>query len=86
MDKFDPEIHDDNPTLDSGFMAGTKPSRRGRQKFETPKVEVKILLDAKPVAAHRKTLAEALAPATPQGSDWEPSRSSIASRVPDLED
>lgn len=49
MAKFDPEIHDDNPPMDATFMAGMKPSRRGRPKLETPKVEVKIRLDAKTV-------------------------------------
>lgn len=37
MDKFDPEIHDDNPPLDAAFLAGMKPSRRGRPKLEAPK-------------------------------------------------
>ena len=46
MDKFDPKIHDENPPLDAAFMAGMKPSRRGRPKLESPKVEVKIRLDA----------------------------------------
>ena len=46
MTKFDPEIHDDNPPLDAAFMAGMKPSRRGRPKLKAPKVEVKIRLDA----------------------------------------
>ncbi len=49
MEKFDSEIHDDNPSMDSAFMAGMKPSRRGRPRLETPKVEVKIRLDAKTV-------------------------------------
>ena len=49
MAKFDPEIHDDNPSMDAMFMAGMKPSRRGRPKLEAPKVEVKIRLDAKTV-------------------------------------
>ncbi len=49
MAKFDPEIHDDNPSMDVAFMAGMKPSRRGRPKLENPKVEVKIRLDAKTV-------------------------------------
>ena len=49
MAKFDPEIHDDNPPMDATFMAGIKPSRRGRPKLETPTVEVKIRLDAKTV-------------------------------------
>jgi uncharacterized protein (DUF4415 family) len=49
MDKFDPKIHDDNPPLDTAFLAGMKPSRRGRPKLETPKVEVKIRLDANTV-------------------------------------
>ena len=47
MDKFDPKIHDENPPLDAVFLAGMKPSRRGRPKLEAPKVEVKIRLDAK---------------------------------------
>lgn len=46
MTKFDPKIHDDNPPLDAAFMISMKPSRRGRPKLETPKVEVKIRLDA----------------------------------------
>ena len=46
MDKFDPKIHDDNPPLEAAFLAGMKPSRRGRPKLESPKVEVKIRLDA----------------------------------------
>ncbi len=50
MDKFDPEIHDDNPPLDAAFLAGMKPSRRGRPKLAAPKVEVKIRLDATTVA------------------------------------
>lgn len=49
MDKFDPKTDDDNPVLDAAFMAGMKPSRRGRPKSETPKVEVKIRLDANTV-------------------------------------
>ena len=49
MDKFDPKIGDDNPPLDAAFMAGMKPSRRGRPKLESPKVEVKIRLDAEVV-------------------------------------
>jgi uncharacterized protein (DUF4415 family) len=46
MDKFDAKIHDDNPPLDAAFLAGMKPSKRGRPKLESPKVEVKIRLDA----------------------------------------
>jgi uncharacterized protein (DUF4415 family) len=46
MDKFDAKIHDDSPLLDAAFLAGMKPSRRGRPKLEAPKVEVKIRLDA----------------------------------------
>jgi uncharacterized protein (DUF4415 family) len=49
MTKFDPAIHDDNPPMDSAFLSGLKPSRRGRPKLETPKVEVKIRLDARTV-------------------------------------
>lgn len=49
MDKFDPKIHDDNPPLDAAFVAGMKPSQRGRPKLDAPKVEVKIRLDAKTV-------------------------------------
>jgi uncharacterized protein (DUF4415 family) len=50
MIKFDSKIHDDNPPLDAAFLAGMKPSRRGRPKLEAPKVEVKIRLDADTVA------------------------------------
>lgn len=46
MVKFNPEVHDDNASLDAAFMAGMTPSRRGRPRLETPKVEVKIRLDA----------------------------------------
>jgi uncharacterized protein (DUF4415 family) len=49
MTKFDPKIHDDNPPMDAAFLSGMKPSRRGRPKLDTPKVEVKIRLDAKTV-------------------------------------
>jgi uncharacterized protein (DUF4415 family) len=47
MAKLDPEIHDDNPVTDAGFMTGMQPSRHGRPKLDAPKVEVKIRLDAK---------------------------------------
>jgi uncharacterized protein (DUF4415 family) len=53
MDKFDARIHDDNPPLDAAFMAGMKPSRRGRPKLDAPKVEVKIRLDANIVESLR---------------------------------
>ena len=46
---FDLATHDDNPPMDAAFLAGMTPSRRGRLKLETPKVEVKIRLDAKTV-------------------------------------
>lgn len=49
MTKFDPAVHDDNAPMDAAFMAGMKPSRRGRPKLQTPKVEVKIRLDAQTV-------------------------------------
>jgi uncharacterized protein (DUF4415 family) len=55
MIKFDPDLHDDNPPMDSAFIAGMKPSRRGRPKLDTPKVEVKIRLDAKTVDHLRGT-------------------------------
>jgi uncharacterized protein (DUF4415 family) len=51
MDKFDAKIHDDNPPLNAVFLAGMKPSRRGRPKLDAPKVELKIRLDAS-TAAH----------------------------------
>jgi len=41
MAKFDPGIHDGNLPMDTAFMAGMKPSSRGRPKLETPKVEIK---------------------------------------------
>lgn len=44
--KFDPAMHDDNPPMDAAFLSGLKPSRRGRPKLESPKVEVKIRLNA----------------------------------------
>ena len=47
MSKFDPQTDDDSPLMDAAFLSGMKPSRRGRPKMETPKVEVKIRLDAK---------------------------------------
>jgi len=46
---FDPAIHDDNAPLDAAYIAGMRPSRRGRPKLEASKVEVKIRLDAKTV-------------------------------------
>ena len=49
MGKFDEQVHDDNPPVDVAFLAGMKPSRRGCPKLETPKVEVKIRLDANTV-------------------------------------
>lgn len=55
MDKFDPATHDDNPPLDAAFMAGMKPSRRGRPKSDAPKVEVKIRLDAATVEKLRRS-------------------------------
>ena len=62
--KYDPDVHGDPPPLTAEFMAGMRPARevhgdewvdramgrkRGRPKLETPKVEVKIRLDAKTV-------------------------------------
>jgi ribose 1,5-bisphosphokinase PhnN len=38
------------------------------------------------MASQRKTLSDALTPATPQNFDWEPVRSDITSHVPDFED
>jgi uncharacterized protein (DUF4415 family) len=55
MAKFDPDIHDDNPSMDAGFMAEMKPSRRGRPRLDSPKIEVKIRLDAKTVEHLRKS-------------------------------
>ena len=46
MTRFDPKVHEDNPPLDAAFLVGMKPSRRGRPRLDTPKVEVKIRLDA----------------------------------------
>ena len=37
------------------------------------------------MAAQRKTLSEALAPSVPQDFAWEPARSAIAARAPDLD-
>ena len=55
MDTSDKTIDADNPPLDAAFMAGMKPSRRGRPKLEAPKVEVKIWLDADTVAHLRNS-------------------------------
>ncbi|MEO5706154.1 MAG: BrnA antitoxin family protein [Alteraurantiacibacter sp.] len=55
MTKFDANLHDDNPPMDAAFMAGMKPSRRGRPKLLAPKVEVKIRLDAETVKHLRGT-------------------------------
>jgi uncharacterized protein (DUF4415 family) len=55
MDTSDKTIDADNPPLDAAFMAGMKPSRRGRPKLEAPKVEVKIRLDADTVAHLRNS-------------------------------
>ena len=49
MEKFNSKIHEDNPLLDGAFLAGMKPSRRGRPKLDAPKVEVKIRLVSKTV-------------------------------------
>jgi hypothetical protein len=38
------------------------------------------------MASQRQTLAEALAPSSPQNFDWETERSGIAGRVPDFGD
>jgi hypothetical protein len=38
------------------------------------------------MASGRRTLSDALTPVTPQNFDWEPPRSAITSRVPDLGD
>jgi uncharacterized protein (DUF4415 family) len=50
MTKFDAKVHDENPPMDEAFLAGMKPSKRGRPKLASPKVEVKIRLDAATVA------------------------------------
>ncbi len=69
MNKPDPEqIDDDLPELDEAFFARARPAaevmgeafmararRPGRPKSETPKVEVKIRLDANVVAHLRET-------------------------------
>lgn len=55
MEMFDPKIHDDNLPMDAAFLAGMKPSRRGRPKLDAPKVEVKIRLDANTVEHLRGT-------------------------------
>lgn len=49
--------------------------------------QVEIIEEAlERMAGQRQTLAQALAPATPQDFDWEPARSSIAARVPAFDD
>ena len=37
------------------------------------------------MASQRKTLSEALSPVVPHDFDWEPPRSTITARLPDLE-
>lgn len=37
------------------------------------------------MASQRKTLSEALSPAVPHEFDWEPQRSTMRARLPDLE-
>ncbi len=46
MSTSDPPIDNDNPSMSEAFMAGMKPSPRGRPRLASPKVEVKIRLDA----------------------------------------
>ncbi|WP_397399935.1 BrnA antitoxin family protein [Phenylobacterium sp.] len=69
MSKPDPErIDDDLPELDDGFFSRARPAaevmgeafmararRPGRPRLETPKIEVKIRLDAKVVEHLRDT-------------------------------
>ncbi len=55
MNRFDPRKHDDNPALEAAFMEGMTPSRRGRPKSDSPKVEIKIRLDAATVEHLRGT-------------------------------
>jgi uncharacterized protein (DUF4415 family) len=44
--KFDPAIHDDNPSLTDAFMEGMRPAKvRGRPKLENPKDTVKLRVD-----------------------------------------
>lgn len=50
MSKFDPEVHDDNPPMDTSFMSGMKPSRRGRPKLEVTKSAIKLRLDPEVIA------------------------------------
>lgn len=49
MGKPDNMADDENPPMDAAFLAGMKPSRRGRPRSEIRKVEVKIRLDANTV-------------------------------------
>jgi uncharacterized protein (DUF4415 family) len=49
MTMIDSKIHDDNPPLEAGFLAGMKLSQRGAPKLDAPKVEVKIRLVANTV-------------------------------------
>ena len=70
MDEFDPSIHDDNLPLDAAFLAGMKPSQRGRPRLETPKVEVKIRLDATTVAHLRGS-----------GAGWQTRVNALLSRL-----
>ena len=53
MSKFDPDRHDDTPPMDVAFMAGMKPSRRGRPNVEAPDAEGKLRRDDKAQARQR---------------------------------
>ena len=55
MATSDETIDAGNLLLDAAFMAGMKPSRRGRPRLEAPKVEVKIRLDADTVTHLRNS-------------------------------
>jgi hypothetical protein len=49
--------------------------------------QVEIIEEAlEHMAAQRKTLSEALAPADHQEFDWEPARSGLTGRIPDFAD
>jgi hypothetical protein len=58
-----------------------------RRLASSGRSQVEIIEEAlERMASQRKTLSEALAPAAPQDFDWEPDRSTLTSRTPNLDD
>jgi hypothetical protein len=55
------QFDDGNPPMDAVFLAGMKPSRRGRPKLDAPFLEKNERM-----ASQGKTLSQVLVPAQPQ--------------------